>query len=81
MIKINSKNIKVGNELLCVKELSLFLTKGLSYEIVNISDKEIQIVDDDNDKETPLRLSLDKNSEVNIFRYFKIWDNEKKRTS
>lgn len=81
MIKINSKNVKVGNKLLCVKELNLFLTKGLSYEILNISDMEIQIIDDDNDKETPLRLSLDKNSEVSIFRYFKIWDNEKKRTS
>ena len=72
-IKINSSKIKKGNLLLCIEELNSHLTKGENYEIVDITDSEIWIIDNDNDVSYPSKISLDKKHLVNIFKHFKVW--------
>jgi len=53
--------------------MAVLLTPGKEYEIVDISDSGIQIMDNDNDKTFPISLSKDKDESPNVFRYFQIW--------
>lgn len=72
-ISINSRRISVGQKLTCIRPMAVLLTPGKEYEIVNISDGNIQIMDNDNDPKFPLSLSKDIDESPSIFRYFKIW--------
>jgi hypothetical protein len=72
-ISINSRRISVGQKLTCIRPMAVLLTPGKEYEIVDISDSGIQIMDNDNDKTFPISLSKDKDESPNVFRYFQIW--------
>jgi hypothetical protein len=72
-ISINSRRISVGQKLTCIRPMAVLLTSGQEYEIVDISDSCIQIMDNDNDKTFPISLSKDKDESPNVFRYFQIW--------
>jgi len=72
-ISINSRKVTVGGELICIKPMAVLLTPGMKYKIVNISDSNIQIMDNDNDEDFPISMSLDKDESPNIFKYFQVW--------
>ena len=72
-ISINSRKISVGEKLTCIYPMAVLLTPGEEYEIINISDSNIQMMDNDNDRTFPITLSMDKDDSPNIFRYFQIW--------
>ena len=72
-ISINSRRISVGQKLTCIKRMATLLTPGKEYEIINISDSNMQLLDNDNDIKYPLTFSKDKDESTNIFSYFKIW--------
>ena len=71
-ISINSRKISVGEKLTCIYPMAVLLTPGQEYKIVNISDSNIQIMDNDNDEDFPLHFSKDKDESPSIFRYFQI---------
>jgi hypothetical protein len=72
-ISINSRRISVGNKLTCIHPMAVLLTPGVEYEILNLSDSNIQMMDNDNDETFPISMSLDKDITPNIFKYFQIW--------
>jgi len=72
-ISINSRKVAVGEKLTCIYPMAVLLTPGLDYKIVNISDSNIQIMDNDDDETFPISMSLDKDDSPNIFKYFQIW--------
>lgn len=72
-IKINSDKIRIGGRIECKRTIVFSLTKGRKYEILNISDDVIDIIDDTEDELFTLCLSLDKDDSPNIFQYFKVW--------
>lgn len=53
--------------------MAVLLTPGVEYEILNLSDSNIQMMDNDNDETFPISMSLDKDITPNIFKYFQIW--------
>ena len=72
-ISINSRKISVGEKLTCIYPMTVLLTPGKEYEILHISDSDIQIMDNDHDQNLPISLSMDKEEGANIFKYFQIW--------
>lgn len=73
MVKIKSENIKVGKKLRCKKQFSKWLTPGIDYEIFEILEEDIKMLDNDGDAKTPLRLSLIKEDRLSIFDYFIVF--------
>jgi hypothetical protein len=72
-ITINSKKIKVGEELTCIRNMGHLLTRNTDYEIIQIRDKEIMIMDNEEDVQYPICFSMDKDGQPNVYDYFKVW--------
>ena len=72
-IIINSKKLKEGEYLTCIKDMVVLLTPGQKYKIIKIRDVDIMMMDNDNDPNFPISLSMDKTQQPNIFEYFELW--------
>ena len=73
MVDIKSKNIAVGKKLRCFRPMAVLLTPGKDYEILDIHEDNIIIMDDENDRKFPLVLSKDKDESPSIWRYFIVY--------
>ncbi len=73
MVKIKSEKIKIGKLIRCKKQFSKLLTPGVDYEILDILDENIKILDNDNDIKVPLSVSLLKEDRMSIFDYFIVF--------